>query len=59
MVISAQLKIGIDVVTDGEVARGDYVTHFMRHLNGIDFEEMKVKIMRNGNNIFKFSKFLI
>jgi len=47
-VLSAQLILGIDVLTDGEVARGDYVTHFLHHLKGVDFEKMQLKVMRNG-----------
>lgn len=37
-VISAQCAFGLDVITDGEVYRDNYLFHFLRHLEGVDFK---------------------
>lgn len=47
-VIEEQVKLGIDVVTDGEMARDCYYMHILRHMNGIDMENLAEKKMRNG-----------
>ncbi len=47
-VIELQKKVGIDIVTDGELRREKYIYSFCRQLNGIDFENQKTKLCRNG-----------
>eukprot|EP00794_Sanderia_malayensis_P017627 gene17627-19381_t len=47
-VLELQQQAGIDVVTDGELRRDSYVHAFCRHLNGIDFENLKSVLCRNG-----------
>ena len=39
-VINDQVRSGIDIVTDGEVRRENYVHYHCRHLDGIDFSEL-------------------
>ncbi len=46
-VIRDQVEAGIDVVTDGEVRRENYVHHQCRHLVGFDFEELGRHRMRD------------
>lgn len=47
-VLKLQHKLGIDVVTDGEMRRENYVYHFCRHLNGFDFENLTTAVVRDG-----------
>ena len=47
-VIDDQVLAGIDVVTDGEVRRENYIHYHCRHLDGIDFEGLTEKALRNG-----------
>ena len=47
-VIEDQVLAGIDVVTDGEVRRENYIHYHCRHLEGIDFEGLTEKALRNG-----------
>ena len=47
-VIADQALAGIDVVTDGEVRRENYIHYHCRHLDGIDFETLTEKVLRNG-----------
>ena len=47
-VIQDQVKAGIDIPTDGEVRRENYIHYHCRHLTGIDFDHLSPKIMRNG-----------
>lgn len=37
-VIEIQSKAGLDVITDGEVRRENYIHYFCRKLNGFDFK---------------------
>ena len=48
-VIEDQVLAGIDVVTDGEVRRENYIHYHCRHLEGIDFEGLTEKVLRNGS----------
>ena len=47
-VIEEQINLGIDVITDGEISRENYIYSFCRHLEGIDFEQFHLKKMRNN-----------
>jgi 5-methyltetrahydropteroyltriglutamate--homocysteine methyltransferase len=43
-----QVACGIDVPTDGEMRRENYIHYHCRHLDGIDFDNLTSKIHRNG-----------
>ena len=47
-VVEAQVSAGIDIPTDGEVRRENYIHYHCRHLNGIDFERLTRRTLRNG-----------
>lgn len=47
-VIADQAACGIDVVTDGEVRRENYIHYHCRHLDGIDFSDLTHKVVRDG-----------
>lgn len=47
-VLHTQRDLGIDVVTDGEMGRNNYIYPFCRNLNGFDFDKLKEKTCRNG-----------
>ena len=49
-----QVNAGIDIPTDGEIARENYIHYHCRHLEGIDFDNLEEKTLRNGN----YSSFL-
>ncbi|GAA0468334.1 MULTISPECIES: methionine synthase [Tatumella] len=42
-----QLRAGIDIVSDGEQTRQHFVTTFIEHLSGVDFEKREVVKIRN------------
>ena len=48
-VIQDQVECGIDIVTDGEVRRENYIHYHCRHLEGIDFNQLTKKVARTGN----------
>ncbi len=48
-IIKDQEECGIDILTDGEVRRENYIHYHCRHLDGIDFENLTEKIARTGN----------
>ena len=48
-VIKDQENCGIDIITDGEVRRENYIHFHCRHLNGIDFSNLTEKTARTGN----------
>ena len=53
-VIKKQVDLGLDVVTDGEIERENYIFHFVRNLKGIDMETVTTKTIRDGKRrIFK------
>jgi len=45
-VIDDQVSAGIDIPTDGEVRRENYIHYHCRHLKGIDFENLTEKSVR-------------
>ncbi|MEM7191076.1 MAG: cobalamin-independent methionine synthase II family protein [Pseudomonadota bacterium] len=47
-VVAEQLECGIDVPTDGEVRRENYVHYQCRHFDGFDFENLTERVLRNG-----------
>ena len=47
-VISDQVTCGIDIPTDGEVRRENYIHYHCRQLNGIDFTELTEVSLREG-----------
>ena len=49
-VIKDQLDCGIDIITDGEIKRENYIHYHCRHLNGVDFNTLTEKVARTGND---------
>jgi 5-methyltetrahydropteroyltriglutamate--homocysteine methyltransferase len=47
-VIADQVACGIDIPTDGEVKRENYVHYHCRHLDGFDFENLAHRVLRGG-----------
>lgn len=48
-VILDQMRAGIDIPTDGEIRRENYIHYHCRHLKGFDFETLTTRTdMRNG-----------
>jgi 5-methyltetrahydropteroyltriglutamate--homocysteine methyltransferase len=47
LVLRDQEQAGIDIVTDGEQTRRHFVTTFLEHLDGVDFEHRKTVRIRN------------
>ena len=47
-VVRDQVEAGIDIPTDGEVRRENYIIYQCRNLNGIDFERLTEKVARDG-----------
>jgi len=47
-VMDFQSQVGIDIITDGEMRRNNYIYPFCRTLYGFDFEKQKEKTCRNG-----------
>jgi len=52
-VIKIQSDIGIDIITDGEISRENYIYSFCRTLKGIDFNKLTPKVLRDGAYIEK------
>ena len=48
-IIKDQIECGIDIITDGEVRRENYIHYHCRHLSGIDFQKLTKKTARTGN----------
>ena len=46
--IAAQVDAGIDVVSDGEQRRENYIHYHCRHLAGFDFENLEARVLRDG-----------
>ncbi len=46
--IDDQIACGVDVPTDGEQRRENYIHYHCRHLTGIDFENMTRRVLRDG-----------
>ncbi len=47
-VVLEQVRLGIDVPSDGEVRRENYIHYHCRNLEGIDFTSLTRKAMRDG-----------
>jgi len=47
-VIAIQLRAGIDIPTDGEVRRENYIHYHCRHLDGFDFTNLEHRVLRDG-----------
>ncbi len=47
-VMADQIECGIDIPTDGEVRRENYVHYQCRHFDGFDFERLGKRVLRNG-----------
>ena len=47
-VMDDQAEAGIDIPTDGEVKRENYIHYHCRHLSGIDFARLSVRELRGG-----------
>ena len=48
-VIEDQIDCGINIITDGEVRRENYIHYHCRHIEGIDFNTLTEKVARTGN----------
>ncbi len=46
-VVAAQVTAGVDIPTDGEVRRENYVHYHCRHLEGFDFDRLTPKLVRD------------
>ena len=46
--VADQVGAGIDIPTDGEIRRENYIYYHCRQLAGFDFENLTEKAMRNG-----------
>ncbi len=46
--VQEQVKAGIDIPTDGEVPRENYIHYHCRHLNGFDFVNLTNREVRGG-----------
>ena len=44
----AQVNAGIDIPTDGEMRREHYIFYHLRHLSGIDFDDLQLRSIRSG-----------
>ncbi|WP_324019760.1 methionine synthase [Pantoea sp. JZ29] len=47
LILDDQIQAGIDIVSDGEQTRQHFVTTFIEHLNGVDFEKREIVRIRN------------
>lgn len=47
-VVADQIACDIDIPTDGEVRRENYVHYQCRHFDGFDFENLTQRVLRNG-----------
>jgi len=47
-VVKEQVNAGIDIPTDGEIRRENYIHSHCRHMEGINFERLTKKVMRSG-----------
>lgn len=46
--VNDQVTAGIDVPTDGEQRRENYIHYHCRHLDGFDFENLTNRVLRDG-----------
>lgn len=47
-VLDIQVAAGIDIPTDGEVRRENYIHYHCRHLSGFDFRTLETRVLRDG-----------
>jgi len=47
-VVAAQVNVGIDIPTDGEIRRENYIHSHCRHMEGVNFNRLTKKAMRSG-----------
>lgn len=47
-VVKDQVNAGVDIPTDGEVRRENYIHYHCRHIDGIDFSNLTRKVSRQG-----------
>ena len=47
-VIDVQVRAGVDIPTDGEVRRENYIHYHCRSLKGFDFQNLEHRVLRNG-----------
>ncbi len=47
-VVNDQVNVGVDIPTDGEVRRENYIHYHCRHIDGIDFSDSAQKVSRQG-----------
>ena len=45
-VVRDQVEAGVDIPTDGEIRRENYIYYHCRHLQGFDFEQLEEHVMR-------------
>lgn len=45
--LQEQLSAGVDIISDGEQTRQHFVTTFIEHLSGVDFENRKIVKIRD------------
>ena len=48
-VVAEQAAIGIDIPTDGEIRRANYIHYHCSHLDGFDRDRLTLRTMREGN----------
>jgi len=46
--VTDQVEAGIDIPTDGEMRRENYIHYHCRHLKGFDFENLTHRVLRDG-----------
>ncbi len=46
--VTAQVDAGVDVPTDGEMRREHYIFYHLRHLSGVDFDNLQLREIRTG-----------
>ena len=46
--VEAQVDAGIDIVSDGEQRRENYIHYHCRHLDGFDFDDLEARVLRDG-----------
>ncbi|HET6519932.1 MAG TPA: cobalamin-independent methionine synthase II family protein [Geminicoccaceae bacterium] len=50
-VVREQIELGVDIPTDGEVRRENFVHYHCRHLRGVDFERPTATEGRDGRSV--------
>lgn len=46
--VEAQVNAGIDILSDGEQRRENYIHYHCRHLEGFDFDNLEARVLRDG-----------